>query len=142
MIRSAKSTLDLEEYYLSERPGEALSPVLQALGAAAGRGVRVRLLLDSRMHRTYPQPADSLGKITNLSVRVVDYARLAGGVQHSKYMVVDRTEAFVGSQNLDWRSLSHVHELGLRVRLAPVATALEDVFETDWNAADTTKALV
>src|SRR5262249_43244853 len=43
------------------------------------------------------------------------------------------------SQNLDWRSLSHIHELGLRSRLAPLATALEDVFETDWNAADTTK---
>src|SRR5437870_5115466 len=140
LIRSARTSLDLEEYYLSERPGEALSPVLQAIGAAANRGVRVRLLLDSRMHRTYPQPADSLGRIRNLSVRVVDYGRIAGGIQHSKFMVVDRAEAFVGSQNLDWRSLSHVHELGLRARMAPVAAALEDVFETDWNAADTTQA--
>ncbi len=140
MIQSAQTTLDLEEYYLSERPGEALSPVLQAIGAAASRGVHVRLLLDSRMHRTYPQPADSLGKIPNLSVRIIDYGRLAGGIQHSKFMIVDGTQAFVGSQNLDWRSLSQIHELGLRVRVAPVAAALTDVFETDWNAADTTKA--
>lgn len=139
LIGGARSTLDLEEYYLSERPGEALSPVLKAIGAAAARGVKVRLLLDARMHRTYPMPADSLGKIPNLSVRVVDYQRIAGGVQHSKFMVADRAEAFVGSQNLDWRSLSHIHELGLRTNLAPVAAALEDVFETDWNAADTTK---
>jgi phosphatidylserine/phosphatidylglycerophosphate/cardiolipin synthase-like enzyme len=141
MIGGARATLDLEEYYLSERPGEALSPVLQAVGAAAARGVHVRLLLDSRLHRTYPQPADSLGKLPNLQVRAVDYGRLARGVQHSKFMVVDGAQAFVGSQNLDWRSLSHIHELGLRVRLAPVAAALEDVFDTDWNAADTTQAL-
>jgi phosphatidylserine/phosphatidylglycerophosphate/cardiolipin synthase-like enzyme len=142
MIGSAKSTLDLEEYYLSEIPGQALTPVLQAIGAAAGRGVHVRLLLDSRLHRTYPQPADSLGKLTNLSVRIIDYGKRAGGVQHSKFFVVDGKEAFVGSQNLDWRSLSHIHELGLRVRMPSVASALEDVFETDWGAADTTKALV
>jgi phosphatidylserine/phosphatidylglycerophosphate/cardiolipin synthase-like enzyme len=140
LIGAARSTLDLEEYYLSERPGEALSPVLQAIGAAAARGVRVRLLLDARMHRTYPLPADSLAKIHNVSVRVVDYQRLAGGIQHSKFMVADRAEAFIGSQNLDWRSLSHVHELGLRTSLAPVAASLEDIFETDWNASDTTRA--
>jgi phosphatidylserine/phosphatidylglycerophosphate/cardiolipin synthase-like enzyme len=138
MIGAARTTLDLEEYYLSERPGEALSPVLEAIGAAAARGVRVRLLLDAKMHRTYPMPADSLAKIPNVSVRVVDYGRLAKGVQHSKFMIADRSDAFVGSQNLDWRSLSHIHELGLRSRLAPVAAALEDVFETDWNMADTT----
>ena len=139
MIHSARTTLDLEEYYLSERPGEALSPVLQAIVEAAHRGVRVRLLLDQRMHRTYPQPADSLGRIPNLSVRVVDYHRLAGGVQHSKYMIADGEQAFVGSQNFDWRSLSHIHELGLRARSRPLAAALEDVFETDWNGSDTTK---
>jgi phosphatidylserine/phosphatidylglycerophosphate/cardiolipin synthase-like enzyme len=139
MINAARSTLDLEEYYLSERPGEVLSPVLKAIGAAAARGVQVRLLLDARMHGTYPMPADSLGKLPNVSVRVVDYRRIAGGVQHSKFMIADRAEAFIGSQNLDWRSLSHIHELGLRSRLAPVAAALEDVFETDWNASDTTK---
>src|SRR5262245_48467170 len=140
MIGSARTTLDLEMFYLSERPGEALSPVLAAIGAAAARGVQVRLLLDSRMHRTYPMPADSLGRIPNLSVRVVDYRRISGGVQHSKFMIADRAEVFIGSQNLDWRSLSHIHELGLRSRLAPVAAALGDIFETDWNAAaDTTK---
>lgn len=138
MIHSAKSSLDLEEYYLSERRGEALSPVLQAIGEAAARGVKVRLLLDSGMHRTYPMPADSLGRLANLQVRTVDYHRLAGGVQHSKFMVVDAREAFIGSQNLDWRSLAHIHELGARVELPPVAAALEDVFESDWQASDTT----
>jgi phosphatidylserine/phosphatidylglycerophosphate/cardiolipin synthase-like enzyme len=138
MIHGAASTLDLEEYYLSERSGEALSPVLQALGEAARRGVRVRLLLDAGMHRTYPQPADSLGSLPNISVRTIDYRRLAGGIQHSKFMVADGRDAFVGSQNLDWRSLSHIHELGVRVRIVAVAAALDSLFESDWSRTDTT----
>ena len=138
MIRGASRTLDLEEFYLSERPGEALSPVLQALGEAARRGVRVRLLLDQGMHRTYPLPADSLGSLPNISVRTVDYRRLAGGIQHSKFLVADGRDSFVGSQNLDWRSLSHIHELGVRVRIAAVGAALDSLFESDWARTDTT----
>ncbi len=138
MIRGAKRQVDLESFYLSRKPGEALDPVLDEIGRAAKRGVRVRLLLDAGMHKTYPQPADSLGGLPGVSVRVINYRKLAGGVQHSKFMVVDEFDTWVGSQNLDWRSLSHIHELGARVRLVPVAQAFGDVFETDWAAADTT----
>jgi phosphatidylserine/phosphatidylglycerophosphate/cardiolipin synthase-like enzyme len=140
MIRSARRTLDLGEFYFSHRPGEALQPVLDEIGRAAARGVRVRLLLDAAMSRTYPQPADSMARLANVSVRRVDYRRLAGGVQHAKYFVVDGREAWIGSQNLDWRSLEHIHELGVRVRDARVAAAITAVFETDWGGADTTRA--
>ena len=136
MIRGAKHEILLEHFYLSQKQGEALDVVVAALRHAAARGVRVRLLLDAGMHRTYPQPADSLGRLQGVSVRIVDYHRLAGGVQHSKFMIVDGREAWLGSQNMDWRSLSHIHELGARVRLLPVALAFSDVFETDWAAAD------
>lgn len=78
MIRGAKRTLDLEHFYLSHRPGEALQPVLDEIGRAAARGVRVRLLLDASMYRTYPMPADSLARLANVQFRRVDYRRLAG----------------------------------------------------------------
>ena len=138
IIGGARHTLDMEEFYLSEEPGQALTPVLRAMGRAAERGVHVRLLLDAGMHRTYPNPADSLGRLPNINVRIIDFHRLAGGVQHAKYMIADGSDVFVGSQNMDWRALSHIHELGLRVRLPAVGAACEDVFETDWAAADTT----
>ena len=139
MIRGARSTLDIEQFYLSELPGEAFSPVLRAIGEAAQRGVRVRLLLDASMYRTYPQPADSMGRLENVRLRTVDYRRLAGGVQHAKFLVADGSDAFVGSQNFDWRALSHIHELGARVRIPEVAKAMKDVFESDWALADTTQ---
>jgi phosphatidylserine/phosphatidylglycerophosphate/cardiolipin synthase-like enzyme len=140
MLRGARTSVDLEHFYLSRKPGEALDPVLDELGRAAARGVRVRLLLDHGMHRSYPQPADSLAGLPGIEVRRVDYRRLASGVQHAKFMIVDDREAWVGSQNLDWRALSHIHELGARIALEPAAKAIADVFETDWLAADTTRA--
>ncbi len=140
MIGAAAYSIDLEQFYLSDWPGEALDPVLDALGAAAARGVRVRLLLDRKMHATYPQPADSLGGVPGIEVRRVDFEALAGGVQHAKMILVDGRESFVGSQNLDWRALSHIHELGVRVRDERLAKALGGIFEMDWAAADTAAA--
>lgn len=140
MIASATRSIDLEQFYLSHWPGEALGEVLDALGAAAGRGVRVRLLLDRGMHATYPQPADSLGSVRGIEVRRVDFEALAGGAQHAKMILVDGRETFVGSQNLDWRALAHIHELGVRVRDERLARALGGVFEMDWAAADTAAA--
>lgn len=137
MIDGARQRVDLEHFYLSHKRGEALQPVIDAIGRAAARGVRVRLLLDARMRTTYPWPLDSLAALPGIEARGVDFRRLAGGVQHAKFMVVDGRDAFLGSQNLDWRALSHIHELGARVRLAPIAAAMADVFETDWRAADT-----
>ena len=116
MLKGARERIDLEHFYLSRKPGEALDPILDEIGRAAARGVKVRLLLDRGMHRTYPQPADSLATLPGVSVRLVDYRRLAGGVQHEKYLAVDGREAWIGSQNLDWRALSHIHELGARLR--------------------------
>ena len=81
MLKGARERIDLEHFYLSRKPGEALDPILDEIGRAAARGVKVRLLLDRGMHRTYPQPADSLATLPGVSVRLVDYRRLAGGVQ-------------------------------------------------------------
>jgi phosphatidylserine/phosphatidylglycerophosphate/cardiolipin synthase-like enzyme len=140
MIKKSRVTLDLEHFYLSHRPGEALQPVLDEIGKAAKRGVKVRLLLDASMYKTYPRVADSLGKLPNVQFRKVDYRRLAGGVQHAKFMIADGHEVWVGSQNLDWRSLTQIHELGIRARNKVLAEAATAVFETDWRGADTTVA--
>src|SRR4051794_29317994 len=46
LIDSAKKTLDVEQFYISEKPGQSLTPVIAAVKAAAGRGVKVRFLID------------------------------------------------------------------------------------------------
>src|SRR5262249_26836250 len=107
-----------------------------ALVEAARRGVKVRLLLDARMHATYPQPADSLGRIPGISVHTIDMGKIAGGIQHAKYFIVDGQTAYVGSQNFDWRSLEHIHELGVRVRDERLAAWFQRVFDMDGAVAE------
>ena len=77
-IDGATSTLDLEHFYVSTWPGSRLEPVLDAVGRAAARGVRVRLLIDAAMYGTYPEPADSLGALEGIELRVIDYRKITG----------------------------------------------------------------
>jgi phosphatidylserine/phosphatidylglycerophosphate/cardiolipin synthase-like enzyme len=50
-------------------------------------------------------------------------------------MLVDGRAVVVGSQNLDWRSLKHIHEMGVVVRDMRVTAAFQRVFDLDWAAA-------
>ena len=139
-IDGATSTLDLEHFYVSTWPGRRLEPVLDAVGRAAARGVRVRLLIDAAMYGTYPEPADSLGALEGIELRVIDYRKITGGVQHAKLMISDGDQLFVGSQNFDWRALEHIHELGVLIRDAQVTGAVTRMFEMDWLAAGNAEA--
>jgi len=129
MINAARKTIDLEQFYVYSKPGEALEPVLAALRAAAARGVQVRLLLDGKFYRTYPEEPDRLAGVPNIQARTVDFAE---GIQHAKYFVVDRSLVFSGSANFDWVALTHIHEVGLRTSDAQAASSLEAVFAQDW----------
>ena len=141
MIGRARRSLDLEEYYVSNEPGKLLEPVLAAIYSASDRGVKVRLIVDARMYKTYPQSVDSLGHHKNIETRRINFGEIAGGIQHSKYFIVDEKAVFVGSQNFDWRSLEHIHELGLRINNREIAEVDGDIFNLDWQlASDTTRS--
>jgi phospholipase D3/4 len=59
------------------------------------------------------------------------------GVLHTKLFVVDGRNAYVGSANYDWRSLSQVKELGVVFYdCERVATDVRKVFEMYWLAAN------
>lgn len=132
MINNAQRTLDIAEFYMASEKGEALETVVEAVLAAGRRGVRVRILSDAGMARTYPEPLKLFQGKPGIEARLFDWRKLTGGILHAKYFVVDGREAYVGSQNFDWRSLSHIHETGLRIRSPLFAEALTRIFEMDW----------
>jgi phosphatidylserine/phosphatidylglycerophosphate/cardiolipin synthase-like enzyme len=135
MIAATTRTLDLAEFYVSDAPGSRLGPVLAAIEAAARRGVAVRLLVDAMFAKKYPESLDRLAAVPGVAVRRFDVGAVMGGVLHAKYFVVDGRETYLGSQNFDWRSLTHIHEIGVRLR-DPAATAtFARVFELDWGLA-------
>src|SRR5262249_8453674 len=140
MIPGAPRTIHFAEFYASEADPEALlaqsrlAPVVTAIEAALARGVKVRFLADAKFAKTYPATLERLGA-HGATVRLLDEARLAGGVLHAKYFVVDGEAALVGGQTSDGRSLAHIFEMGVRVRWAAFAGSLLDVFDTDWELA-------
>ncbi|MDR3606373.1 MAG: phospholipase D-like domain-containing protein [Oligoflexia bacterium] len=132
MINSAQTSIDLEEFYVYSKAGEALEPVLNALTAAAGRGVQIRLIVDSQFYKTYPDEPNALAQVPNIQVKTIDFSA-SDGVQHSKYFVVDGNQTFLGSANFDWLALTHIHETGLHFTDPAISNELESVFNLDWG---------
>lgn len=59
-------------------------------------------------------------------VRAVDLPRLTQGVLHTKFWLVDGTHLYVGSANMDWRSLTQVS-----YRRAPVPNRCQGYPQTN-----------
>lgn len=138
MIRRAKRSIDLAEFYATNGPdpkSSALEPVLQALESAGARGVKVRILLATGMLGQEPHTIARLKAIPGADLRSFDFGPGVRGILHAKYFLVDGEEAFLGSQNFDWRALQHIHETGLRFRTPELVQPLAAIFETDWAFA-------
>jgi phosphatidylserine/phosphatidylglycerophosphate/cardiolipin synthase-like enzyme len=141
MIGQAKYSLDIEQFYISNEPGKLLESVLTAICKAADNGVKVRIIADTRMYKTYPESVDGLGHHMNIETRKINFGKIAGGIQHAKYFIGDKEIVFMGSQNFDWRALEHIHELGLRINNKDIASAYGNIFDLDWKyAGDTSDA--
>jgi phosphatidylserine/phosphatidylglycerophosphate/cardiolipin synthase-like enzyme len=140
MIQGARRSIDIAEFYLSGENGEALEPVIEAVLAAACRGVKVRFLCEKAMAGTYPETLQRFRDQPNILVRLFDWKQLTRGILHAKYFIVDDREVFIGSQNFDWRSLAHIQETGLRISAPFFARALHDIFEADWQYSGGDKA--
>lgn len=141
LINGATERLEISQFYIAdgtlEGPGnpagrESLVPVLKAVEKAARRGVAVRILVDQVFLEKYPVTVERLGKVKGITTAVLDLKRLGGGVQHAKYLVADGRRVCLGSANWDWRALSHIHELGLRVDDEFVGGWVQQLFDLDW----------
>ena len=136
MFQNAKKSIDIEEFYFSNLTTEVLEPVIQSIIDAGNRGVNVRVISDSRFYSTYPETLDRLKNSKNISVRIIDFGKLDGGIMHAKYFIVDNEQVFLGSQNFDWRSLEHIHEIGVRIKNIETARIYTDLFDLDWQLAE------
>ncbi|STW31161.1 protein K4 [Klebsiella michiganensis] len=47
---------------------------------------------------------------------------------------MDGKEAFVGSQNFDWRALEQIQETGLRISDPQTVQQIQAIFDQDWQA--------
>ncbi|VFV32433.1 low quality protein: phospholipase [Lynx pardinus] len=113
----------------SSRPGEAL---LSKLQQRLARNVSLAVATSS------PSLARKSTDLRVLAaqgaqVRYVPLRKLTGGVLHSKFWVVDARHVYLGSANMDWRSLTQVKELGIIIyNCSRLARDLEKTFQTYW----------
>ena len=136
MINGARSTLDIETFYIANEKGEVLEKILKAVKDAAARGVKVRVIIDESFYKSSEKSADELDNIPNITLRKINFKKIAGGVMHAKYFVVDEKDLFIGSQNTDWRALKHIHEMGVRVKSEKIAKTFMNIFEIDWQLCE------
>jgi phosphatidylserine/phosphatidylglycerophosphate/cardiolipin synthase-like enzyme len=141
MFDAAKNEIDLEEFYVTPSTGEPLEPSLRALERAAARGVKIRVLLEKKFEKQSADGIARLKSIPGLELRLLDWSKVQGaGIIHAKFFVVDSSHAYVGSQNFDWRSLKHIHEMGLNIDDGPVVASVQSVFSHDWALAAMTES--
>ncbi|MBT9588041.1 hypothetical protein IV102_32190 [bacterium] len=131
MVEGARDSLDLEFFYLRFEPKTSLEPIVQAIEKAKARGVRVRVLVDAKFLVTYPELCARWSQL-GLDVRKIKFE---SGVQHTKMLLADGDQVFLGSQNFDWTALSHIRELGLHARDPRLVGGYQEAFEHDWKWA-------
>lgn len=87
--------------------------VFNALVNACKRGVNVEIIQSIPKNQDERNETDVLSSL-GASVQYVYFPTFFGsGVQHAKFMVVDGRHFYLGSANMDWRSLTQVKELGI-----------------------------
>ena len=150
-IESAQKTLDFEEFYAIAADGDlpvtaatqALTKIIEAVEKAAARGVKIRFIVDEKMsggeNGVLPE---KLKQIPGVELRIIPYGDISGGVQHSKFFIVDGESVYFGSQNFDWRSLTQISEMGARLHHKSLVAPIVDIFEMDWALALNPKAEV
>jgi cardiolipin synthase len=128
-IRRARVRVDIAVPYFY--PGQRFR---RALRHAAGRGVRVRLLLQSKFdYRIAAFAAHALyDELRGHGVRIYEYTPAS---LHAKVAVVDETWATVGSSNIDPLSLLLNLEGNVVVRDAEFARALGVRFDAAFAAS-------
>jgi cardiolipin synthase len=123
MLRSAKATLDLTMYGLVDDTAE------QILVADAGRGVRVRVVLDQRLERTRNQAAYDF--LRAHGVQAV-WANARYAATHQKTFVIDRSVAVVMSLNMTSRYYPNTRDVAVTTTDPVDVRAIESVFEADF----------
>lgn len=126
LIRSATRSIRLQTAYFT--PERAL---LEELRAAVERGVEVDVMVpgphwDKRVSRLVGESA--YAELAAMGVRIWSFQPT---MLHAKVMLMDRTVAFVGSSNVNRRSLDHDEEVALVVLDEATVATLDQHFDED-----------
>ena len=119
LINSAQSSLEIEAEEMDD------TGVEKAIVNAESRGVNVQVIL--------PNDSSNSTGISTLDNGGVSVSKDTQYYMHAKMMIVDGTEAFVGSENISTNSLTKNRELGILISDTKVLSTLKSTFQSDLN---------
>lgn len=141
LCNRATKSLDIASFYWTLQGKDAAPDnssvygenLLNCIIDSAKRGVKVRIAVSQG---NLGEGSDDLTRLqlAGAEVRTVNFTQLVGGgVLHTKFIIADNESFYVGSANMDWRSFSHVKEMGLVYSNCPVlGNDLNKVFSVYW----------
>ncbi|GAU95900.1 hypothetical protein RvY_07432 [Ramazzottius varieornatus] len=146
LIHMAQHSIDIASFYWDLHRGEGLvsshrSPQHQGerifnllVKAGLKRKLKVRVAQSAANARFPDNDTSVLQKLGAAEVRSLNFTYLLGsGVLHTKMWIIDNRHFWVGSANMDWRSLTEVKELGLAgINCSCMAQDLAKVFSVYW----------
>jgi phosphatidylserine/phosphatidylglycerophosphate/cardiolipin synthase-like enzyme len=145
MIRSATTSIEIEQAYITNESETQLNPYLADAINASRRGVKVRVILDSFWYNTEgPADNDEMVTLINtiarheglpLEARLADLSMSGIEKVHNKGVIVDDTRVLVSSINWNSNSPNFNREAGLIIDHPQVAMYFKQVFDDDWAPA-------
>ncbi len=124
-IDNARKQIQIVNPYFTLMP-----KVKQALKRAARRGVDVQIMISEKCDVTIT-PRIVEHNVNSLMKSGASIYIYQGGFHHSKMMMVDSIFSFVGSANLNSRSMSFDYECNLLIADSATTAELRSVFEKD-----------
>lgn len=99
------------------------------------RGIKVQIAQDKPSKVSSDEDTKILTRAGAAEVRSLDFKRLVGaGILHTKMWLVDDESFYLGSANMDWRSLTQVKEIGIIVtNCSCMAKDLAKIFDVYWE---------
>ncbi|EFN65992.1 Phospholipase D3 [Camponotus floridanus] len=138
-IASLYWTMKRDDVVPSDNSAQNGEQVFQALlEAGRDRQIALKIAQNFPSHLSPNVDTQILAKKANALVMDLNFAGLlGGGVLHTKLWLIDRTHIYVGSANMDWRSLSHVKELGLvALNCSCLANDYAKIFDVYWKLGE------
>jgi cardiolipin synthase A/B len=129
-IESAETEVCITNAYFVPHP-----QLLEALAAAARRGVDVKLVLPGKTDNALVFHAGRAHYQALLEAGVKIFERRER-LLHTKSAVIDSVWSTVGSTNLDWRSLAYNDELNAVILGTDFALRMKAIFERDLASSE------
>ncbi|KAK9885948.1 hypothetical protein WA026_013823 [Henosepilachna vigintioctopunctata] len=150
LINLAHERIEIASLYWTLRQSEVYPDpssikgenIFQALlKAGTDRGIAIKITQNAPTQKMPNIDTEYLAKRKAAEVRSLNFGKILGnGVLHTKMWIIDRMHIYIGSANMDWRSLTQVKELGIVIyNCSCIAEDAGKIFDAYWYLGESEK---